>query len=57
MLVKPFDFVTWDGIVKKLISWWRDSPDGLNVEQPTEVANDNPSAFQSLVNGISQGIG
>ena len=54
MLVEPFDLLARGGVVEKLVGWWRDGPDGLNVEQPTEVPNDN-STFQSLVNAIRQG--
>lgn len=56
MLVETFDLLAWGGVVEKLIGRRRDSPDGLNMEQPTEVPNDNSAAFQSLVNAIRQGI-
>lgn len=56
VVVESFYLLTWGGIVKKLIGWWRDGSNSLDVEQPTEVSNNNSGAFQSLVNAISQGI-
>jgi hypothetical protein len=53
VLVKPFDLVTWGGVVEKLIGWWRNGPDGLNVEQPAKITDDDPGAFQSLMGLVS----
>ena len=50
MIFESCNLLTWGGVVKKLIGWWRDRPDGLNMEQPTEIPDDNSSEFQSLIN-------
>lgn len=55
MLIKSFDLLARSGEVEELIGWRRDRPNSLHMEQPTEVPNNNPRAFQSLMNTISWG--
>lgn len=45
VLVESLNLLAWGGVMEELVGWWREGLDGLYVEEPREVPNDDPRAF------------